>query len=80
MSHIVEVRQIGREVAEAMAAMRIWLDHNGIEIATFGHSQGGPGITFRLAFVAEDAAKAFAKAFHGRVKKGVYPGANHFGK
>lgn len=45
MSHIVEVRQIGGELAEAMAAMRIWLDHNGIEIATFEHSQGGPGIT-----------------------------------
>jgi len=72
MSHVVEVHQIESDLAEAMAAMRIWLDHNGIETTSFEHLRCTKGITYWLGFVAEDAAKAFAEAFHGHVKSVAY--------
>ena len=73
MSYIVEVRHIGADLAVAMAQMRMWLDDRGTTPAEFGHSSGGPGISYRLVFHAKSDAVAFAEAFRGTLNDGCQP-------
>jgi hypothetical protein len=70
MLHIVEIRHIGGDLDAARAELKAWLKDHGIKPAEFEHSVGGPGVTFRVHFVAEDDAAAFAGRFHGRLHRG----------
>jgi hypothetical protein len=70
MLHIVEVRHIGNDLDVARAELKTWLESHGIEPVAFEHSAGGPGITFRVHFAAEEDATAFAGIFHGRLNNG----------
>ena len=71
--HIVEVRHIGKNLAAAMTELRAWLDDRRIEPEVFEHSVGGPGITFRVHFIEEADAHAFAETFHGWISSGGQP-------
>jgi hypothetical protein len=73
MRHTVEVRDIGTDLAQVIAIMRSWLDHNGIGAKEFAYSSGGPGIAFRLAFSQEGDAEVFAKTFGGRFDRHDHP-------
>ena len=67
MLFTVEVRMIGGDLVTSMAQMRTWLDHLRVEPDAFRHSRGGAGVTFRVDFRSEDAARRFARAFGGRL-------------
>jgi hypothetical protein len=52
---------------EEMDNMRIWLDHQRFEPATFRQSRIGSGIVFYIYFAQEGQAAAFARAFGGTI-------------
>lgn len=67
MLYTVEVRMIGGDLPTFMSEMRTWLDHHRLEPDAFRYSPGSPTTTFRVDFKLDEEAKAFAKAFGGRV-------------
>ena len=67
MLYTVEVRSIVGDLLASMSEMRTWLDHNRFQPDAFRYSRGSPTTTFRLEFKSEQQAKAFAKAFGGRI-------------
>jgi hypothetical protein len=75
MSHIVEVRRIGDDIAGPMGEMRNWLDVHQVEPRLFTFSAAARGVVFRLEFEAEGAARAFADAFGGQVLGDARPRA-----
>jgi len=73
MLHIVELRHIGHDLSASADELRNWLDAHGIQPIEFQHSVGGPGITFRIRFLEESEARAFAETFHGWLNNGMQP-------
>jgi hypothetical protein len=68
MTHMVELRYIGGDLADLMCEMRTWLDYNQIEAEEFYHSSSGSGLAVRVGFAEADHAAAFAEAFDGWVE------------
>jgi hypothetical protein len=75
MSHVVEVRRIGDDIAGPMGEMRTWLDVHQIEPRLFTFSAAARGVVFCLEFEVDGAAKAFATVFGGRVLGDMRPRA-----
>lgn len=75
MTHIVEIRRIGVELAEFSAEIRAWLARSNVAVVEFEQSTGGPGTTFRVSFHQPEDARAFARAFNGRMEGGDPHGA-----
>jgi hypothetical protein len=51
-------------LADAMNEMRVWLDHNQIELIDFKIAPTGlPGIGFDIGFRREEEAARFQQAF-----------------
>jgi hypothetical protein len=50
-----------------MGQMRTWLDHLRYQPGAFRSSSAGGTIMFRVEFMVEAEARAFAQAFGGRV-------------
>ena len=65
--YIVEVRHDGDGLAEPMADIRTWLDHQHVQPSIFRLSLVRGGTIFRLDFNAVSEAEAFLQAFGGRV-------------
>ena len=53
-----------------MQAMRTWLDDQQFEPATFHYTFAPPGLVFRVDFLVEGEATAFARAFGGNTIAG----------
>ena len=73
--HVVEVRRDGDGLAEPMADIRTWLDHQRIQPSVFRLSLTPGATVFHLEFKAASDAEAFAQAFDGQVIRGERPGA-----
>ena len=71
--HIVEVRRDG--LAEPMAQIRTWLDHERIQPDLFRLSLAAGGTIFRLEFKIASEAGAFARAFEAQVIGGEDTGS-----
>jgi hypothetical protein len=63
MLYIVEI-PIDGDLTERMSQMRTWLDHLRCQPGAFRSSSSG---VFRVEFIVEAEARAFAQAFGGRV-------------
>jgi len=72
--YIVEFRQNGDDLAEPMAQLRTWLDHQRIQPSVFRLSLITECTVFRLEFKALGEAEAFARAFGGQVIGGERSG------
>jgi hypothetical protein len=72
--YIVEFRHEGDGLAEPMAQIRTWLDHQRIQPSVFRLSLAIDGTTFRLEFKAASDAEAFAHAFGGQFIADERPG------
>ena len=73
--YVVEFRHDGDGLAEPMADIRTWLDHQRIQPSVFRLSLMPGGTMFHLEFKAAIDAEAFAQAFAGQVIGGERPGA-----
>jgi hypothetical protein len=67
MSYVVEIRRDREHLAQAMSAIREWLDAQRFEPDAFRCDQEGKSIVCRLEFKIETEARACAHAFHGQV-------------
>lgn len=65
--YIVQLRHDGDGLAEPMAQIRTWLDHQGIQPDAFRLSVVAGGTIFCLEFKTANAADAFVRAFGGKV-------------
>jgi hypothetical protein len=65
--YIVEVRLGGDGLAQPMADIRTWLDHQRIQPSVFRISLMPGGTIFHLEFKAASDAEVFAQAFGGQV-------------
>jgi hypothetical protein len=65
--HIVEIRHNGDGLAEPMAQIRTWLDHQQIVPSIFRLSLVPQGTIFRLEFKILSEAEVFAEAFGGQI-------------
>ena len=65
--YIVEVRHNGDGLAEPMADIRTWLDHQRIQPSVFQLSLIPRATIFHLEFKAASDAEAFAQGFDGQV-------------
>jgi hypothetical protein len=65
--YVVEFRHDGDDLAEPMADIQTWLDHQRIQPGVFRLSLIPEGTIFRLEFKAMGEAEAFALAFGGQV-------------
>ena len=72
--YVVELCQQGDGLAEPMAQIRTWLDHQQIQPSVFRLSLVPEGTVFRLEFKAASEAEAFARAFGGQVITDERPG------
>ena len=72
--YIVEVRHNGDGLAEPMADIRTWLDHQRIQPSVFRLSLMPGGTIFHLEFRAASDAEAFARALGGQVIADERPG------
>jgi hypothetical protein len=60
----VEIKLTGWMIADAMAELRIWLDHNECVPASFDISRlPSGGISVRVAFSDDAMAEAFEREF-----------------
>jgi hypothetical protein len=66
MLYIVEI-PIDGDLTERMSQMRTWLDHLRCQPGAFRSSSSGGRPFFRVEFMVESEARAFAQAFGGRV-------------
>ena len=66
MLYIVEIPVDG-ELTARMGQMRTWLDHFRCQPGAFRSSSVGGRTCFRVEFMVESEARAFAQAFGGRV-------------
>jgi hypothetical protein len=66
MLYIVEV-PIDGDLTERMGQMRTWLDHLRCQPGALRSSSVGGRSCFRVEFMVEAEARAFAQAFGGRV-------------
>ena len=66
MLYIVEIPADG-DLTARMGQMRTWLDHLRYEPGAFRSSSAGGTVMFRVEFMVEAEARAFAQAFGGRV-------------
>ena len=73
--YVVEFRHDGDGLAEPMADIRTWLDHQRIQPSVFRLSLMPGGTTFHLEFKGASDAEAFAQAFAGQVIGGERRGA-----
>ena len=73
--YIVEVRHNGDGLAEPMADIRTWLDHQRIQPSVFRLSLMPEGTMFHLEFKAASDAEVFARAFDGQVIADERPGS-----
>ena len=73
--YIVEVRHDGDGLAEPMADIRTWLDHQRIQLSVFRMSLVLGATIFHLEFKAATDAETFARAFDGQVITDERPGA-----
>jgi len=55
------------KLVETVEAMRAWLDAENITPSRFGYSLSSTRILFRIDFVRDGEAAAFADAFHGEI-------------
>jgi len=67
--YVVEFRHDGDGLAEPMADIRSWLDHQRIQPSVFQLSLIPRATIFHLEFKAASDAEAFAEAFDGQVIK-----------
>ena len=72
--YIVEFRHHGDGLAEPMAKIRAWLDHQRIQPSVFRLSLVPGGTVCRLEFRATSEAEAFARALGGQVIADERPG------
>ena len=64
----VEIKIVDEDtLAEQMATLRCWLDHQRFEPAVFRYSFVSSAILFRVDFASEAEAAAFATAFDGKI-------------
>ena len=73
--YVVEFRHDGDGLAEPMADIRSWLDHQRIQPSVFQLSLIPRATIFHLEFKAAIDAEAFARAFDGQVIGDERPGA-----
>ena len=73
--YVVEFRHDGDGLAEPMADIRTWLDHQRIQPSVFRLSLMPGGTMFHLEFKTASDAEAFAEAFDGQVIRDKRPGA-----
>lgn len=66
MLYIVEI-PIDGDLTERMSQMRTWLDHLRCQPGAFRSSSSGGRPFFRVEFMVESEARAFAQAFGGRM-------------
>jgi outer membrane lipoprotein-sorting protein len=59
----VEVRLKGWKIADAMAELRIWLDHNDCTPHDFEITKAPRGVVVRVGFSDEAMAEAFQREF-----------------
>lgn len=59
----VEVRLQGWTIADAMAELRIWLDHNDCTPHDFDIAKAPPGLVVRIEFADDAMAEAFQREF-----------------
>ena len=69
MLYVVEVALDGQSLAQELSQMRTWLDH--MRFQTFGFRQIPRANSCRVDFEREEQARAFARAFAGRVLNGA---------
>ena len=63
-SYIVRVQKPKTMLADAMSEMRVWLDHNQIQLVGFNIAEDRmPGIAFDLRFRREAEASLFERTF-----------------
>jgi len=65
--YTAEVQLIGGSLPTMLSDMRTWLDHRRVEPDSFRHFSRAAKVVFRVDFKLEAEARAFAKAFGGRV-------------
>ena len=73
MLYVVEVPVSADRLAVELSQMRTWLDHMRYQPVGFRHSAVAKTAVCRIDFTAEPDAKAFARAFSGRLYAGVTP-------
>ena len=66
MLYIVEL-PIDGDLTERMGQMRTWLDHLRYQPGAFRPLSAGGRTVFRVEFMVEAEARAFAQAFGGRM-------------
>jgi len=66
MMYIVEI-PIDGDLTSRMNQMRMWLDHQRCEPGAFRSTSMGGRKVFRVEFIVEAEARAFAQVFGGRV-------------
>ena len=72
--YVVEFRHDGDGLAEPMADIRTWLDHQRIQPSVFRLSLMPEGTIFHLEFRAASDAEALAHVFGGQVIADERPG------
>ena len=63
MTHIVEVRRQGDDLARAMSDLRDWLARYLLQAAAIDYSVNEDGLLLRIQFAVENDASAFAGSF-----------------
>jgi hypothetical protein len=65
--HVVEIRLVQTALNYLIARMRTWLDQQGSQPKTFRYSFGELDVVLHVDFGIGAEAKAFARAFGGKV-------------
>src|SRR5437588_11656063 len=65
--YVVQFRHDGDDLAEPMADIRTWLDHQRMQPSVFRLSLISGATIFRLEFKDASDAETFAEAFDGQV-------------
>ena len=72
MLYIVEI-PIDGDLTSRMSQMRTWLDHQRCEPGAFRSTSIGGRKVFRVEFIVEAEARAFAQVFGGRLSEPPRP-------
>lgn len=64
---VVEIITHGASLIDEMTAMRLWLDHQHFEPASFRPIIDERRVVFRVDFTVEAEAISFATAFGGKI-------------
>jgi hypothetical protein len=73
MLYVVEIPVSADRLADELSQMRTWLDHMHYQPVGFRHSSVAKTAVCRIDFTVEGDAKAFARAFGGRLYAGTSP-------